>query len=323
MRKLLLIAIPALLFVIPISAAIVNGIACKVGDAVITIHEFNTAYEREKTQALLLGIQVPIKKNVMETLVTELIIKKEAEEKGIVVTGDELEVLVAEVMKQNQMTREEFTEQLKKEKMSIEDLEDMIKIDLLKNRLISQMISERKNLVSDGEIRSFYDDPANKRYFTSPVSLKLSQIFIGVPENASYKELMEIKKLASEISERAQKGESFADLAELYSEQNVNIENRGSLGSFTARQLTEIMQEEQVLTVFSLSSQQVSPPLWLSEGYAIIRVDQRSEEKVLTFDEARGNIKSFLLRKKGEELFRDWLVTRRNALRVHYMIDME
>jgi parvulin-like peptidyl-prolyl isomerase len=155
------------------------------------------------------------------------------------------------------------------------------------------------------------------------VSLKISQIIIGVPENASYKELLEIKKLAGEISERAQRGESFKDLAEFYSEQKVKVENRGSLGSYTAQQLVEVMPEEHVRTIFSLSSGQVSPPLWSSDIYSVVRVDERSDEKVLTFEQARENIKSFLLRMKGEELFRDWLVARRNASRVHYMIDME
>jgi peptidyl-prolyl cis-trans isomerase SurA len=312
-----------LLFASPVSAVIVNGIACKVGKTIITIHEFNVAYEREKTQAFLTGLPVPSKKTVMDKLVDNLIMKMEAEDKGIVVTADELNELVGEVRRQNRLSEEEFLEELKKEKMSIDDLKEMIKTDLLKNRLISLLIGERANLVTDEEVSDFYNDPANRKFFITPASVSISQLFIKVPEDAPYKTVMEIKASAAEIAQKAREGTSFQELQQEYIEKGLQVKNVGSLGSFTQLQLASRFPEDAVETIFSTEAGGVTSPLWSLDGYSIIKVEDRKAEKLLSLESAQANIKSFLLRKKGEDLFNNWLAVKRNALNVEYMIDLE
>jgi len=322
-KRILLYMLAGLLFASPISAVIVNGIACKVGKTIITIHEFNVAYEREKTQALLTGLPVPSKKTVMDKLVDNLIMKTEAEDKGIVVTADELNELVGEVRRQNRLSEEEFLEELKKEKMSIDDLKEMIKTDLLKNRLISLLIGERANLVTDEEVADFYNDPANRKFFITPASVSISQLFVKVPEDAPYKTVMEIKASAAEIAQKAREGTSFQELQQEYIEKGLQVKNVGSLGSFTQLQLASRFPEDAVETIFSTEAGGVTPPLWSLDGYSIIKVEDRKAEKLLSLESAQANIKSFLLRKKGEDLFSNWLAVKRNALNVEYMIDLE
>lgn len=323
MRKTILYVLIVIVISVPVYGEIVNGIACKVSSTIITINEFNTAYNRAKLQAMLIGSDVPEKKTVMDGLINNLIIQMEAEEKGIIVTEDELDVIVSNIMEQNNLTYDQFLEELEKEGLSIDELKEIYRIDILRGRLINQMVSAKMNVVTESEIQEFYDDPSNRRLFTNPESVKLSQIYISVPENVSYKEALEIKNQAVEVYERAKSGESFTDLVLMYSMSPEKEKNLGSIGSFTRKQLLNIMTEDGVNLIFTLEQGEVSPPLRFFDGYYIMRVDEKNEEKVLSFEEAYESIKSFLTRKKGEEMLQDWLVSKRNGIKVQYMIEME
>jgi parvulin-like peptidyl-prolyl isomerase len=323
MKKMLPYLFVILLSTTPVFATIVNGVACRVGSDVITVNEFKTAYEREKKQAILTGMPVPSKKTVIDSLIDNLIVTNEAGERGIVVTTEEINGMVKEIREQNKLTEEQFQEELKKENMGMDDLKEMIRGDLFKNRIISTLISERRSLVSDQEIREFYDDPANNQYFVTPATVWLAQLFIPVPEDAPYKTVVEIKNLALKIADEASGGVGFADLAAQYADGPVKVENRGSIGSFSRGQLSMMLPADQVSAIFSLEKGRVSQPLRTSGGYSILRIEKRIDEKQLAFDDARENIKSFLLRKKGGELFQNWLAMKRNTLRIEYMIDLE
>ena len=59
---------------VPVCAKIVNGIACKVGDTIITINEFNRALQREKNKAVTLGMNEPDKSVVLDFLINKFLI---------------------------------------------------------------------------------------------------------------------------------------------------------------------------------------------------------------------------------------------------------
>lgn len=323
MKKCVFLLIPFILMSGPVYAEIVNGIACKVGSTIITINEFNRAYEREKNKALLTGTEQPDKSAVMNILINNLLIKIEAEDKGIIVTDDELDTIIEKIMKQNNLSKEEFLRELEREKITIDELKETYKIDILKTRLTHQLVSDKVNVISEDEIKDFYIDPVNKRVFTTPESVKLSQIFIPVPEDATYKEAMEIKKHAVEIYDRAKGGENFRDLVQIYSMAPNKEDTLGYLGSFTREQLLNFMKPEDVEAIFFLDPGDVSVPLRFSDGYYIIKIDEKNEKTLLSFDKAYENIKSYLLKLKGEEIFQDRLLSLRQAVKVHYMIVME
>ncbi len=104
MKKLIILFLFIFLTLTPGYAEIVNGIACKVGDSIITINEFETAYESEKVRAGFFGEGVPDKSSVMDLLIDNLLVKMETEKKGIVVTEEELNEIIDNIRKQNKIS---------------------------------------------------------------------------------------------------------------------------------------------------------------------------------------------------------------------------
>lgn len=318
----ILLALFVILFT-PVYGVVINGIAAKAGDSVITIHEFSTMYEWETHMALMMGRLAPTKKAVMDSLIDDLLIRNEAENRGIVVGQKELDAIIDDIKKQNNMSDEEFERALEEEKITVEDLIEKYRSEILTARLISQMVSITGERISDKEIRDFYDDPQNRRLFRVPPMVKLSQIFIAVGKDTSYQNSKELKELTMKVHQMAQEGQDFQDLVRQYSTAPGKEKNRGYLGSFTAEQLRTLMKSEDVELIFSLEAGEIVPPVRLEDGYYIFKVEEKIEEKQLSFEEAYENIKSYLLKQKGDKLFNAWLVEKKEKTKIHYMIELE
>ena len=149
MKRLILLLSLFFLVLNPVYSEIINGIACKVGSSIITIHDFETAYEQERLRSVIMGAPIPDKKSVMNALIDNLLIIMESEKRGIVVTEDELDEIMNNIMAQNNWTREEFVRELENEDLSVEILRENYRNDVLKVRLISHITSLRVNIVTD------------------------------------------------------------------------------------------------------------------------------------------------------------------------------
>jgi peptidyl-prolyl cis-trans isomerase SurA len=310
-------------FIVPAYGKIIDGIACKVGRSIITIHEFEKNYAREQRNARLLGNEPPDKLEVMNALIDNVLIRMSATDKGIAVTEDELDSVIEDVMQQNNLTREEFLAELERENIALEDLRESYELDIIRVRLVNNLTSSSTNIVSDEDVVNFYNDPANRAFFQRPGFVSLSQLFISVPEDVSYKDAVDIKQRVLDMYERARSGEDFTDLVIEYSESPNKEENLGSIGSFTRTQLQKIVSLEDVDTIFSLDTGDIVPPIRFKDGYYIMRIDEKTENTYLSLEESYDSIRNYLVRLKGKELLDNLLVSMRKTVKVKIMIDME
>ncbi len=305
------------------SAEIINGIACKVGSSIITINEFNTAYEQALTRARFVGQPVPSKREVLDKLIDDLLIREEAELRGLVVSETELNSIIDNIKKQSNISDEEFNLQLEREKITLEELKDSYRMEILKTRLVNLITQGSGYKLDDEEIRAFYDNPANRNLFMIPARVNISQIYIPVTEDLSYQEATEIKKRVNQITDEARKSNNFEELVMRYSAAANKEENRGNLGTFTQEQLYSFMKPGDVNLIFSLDSGDVTSPIRLQDGYYIFKINDKKERSLLSFDEAYENIKSYILKMKGEETFKAWLLKERGATKIQIVMDME
>ena len=75
--------------------------------------------------------------------------------------------------------------------------------------------------------------------------------------------------------------------------------------------------------IFSLDSGDVTPPVRLPDGYYIFKIREKNKGGMMDFKEARDNIRGYLIRKKGEDLFKSWLTKVRQSTKIQYLISME
>jgi peptidyl-prolyl cis-trans isomerase C len=106
--------------------------------------------------------------------------------------------------------------------------------------------------------------------------------------------LVETKEEAEEIAKRLKDGEDFAKLADEKSK-DANAEG-GDLGFFTRGQMLKPFED----AAFALDVGEISEPVQTQFGWHIIKVEEKRDQKLPTFDEVKEAIMAQLVQQKAQ-----------------------
>ncbi len=139
-------------------------------------------------------------------------------------------------------------------------------------------------------LKGYYEDNIDK--FTQEEQVKARHILFGVSPEASPEEQKKVEDIAGAVLERVKKGEDFGELAKEFSE-DATKSTGGDLGYITKGSLGQGSKEFED-AAFGLKKDEISGLVKTAYGYHIIKVDDRVERSVKTFDEARNQIDGIL-----------------------------
>jgi peptidyl-prolyl cis-trans isomerase SurA len=194
----------------------------------------------------------------------------------IKVTSKEVDDAVADQMKKvkAQFSEDEFQAQLQAEGLTENELKkkyrEQIKNQMMVDRLVSARLS--KVSVSTKEVKDFYQNYQDS-IPDQPEAVKLSHILLPIDTSAAT--LDSLKKKAEGILQLVKKGQDFAQLAVMYSD-DPSGKDGGDLGFFKKGDM--IPQFEDV--AFSLKPGEVSGVVRTEFGYHIIKVEAKDGERV-------------------------------------------
>jgi parvulin-like peptidyl-prolyl isomerase len=220
-------------------------------------------------------------------------------EKGISVPKKDIDSEMA-AMEKRFGSAAKFKDALKKSGIKKEELKEFIRKRLLSARAKEQEVTSKARL-SDVEIKDYYEK--NMGSFKRPVEFRASHILIGVDPASTKEEREKRLKLAKDILARVKKGESFEDLAMRHSTDQGSAPIGGDLGTFHKGMAEEAFEK----AVLSLKVGEVSDIVETLYGYHIIKLTGMKPEAQLSLDEVRDDIKKKLEKKRGDELYKNWI----------------
>jgi peptidyl-prolyl cis-trans isomerase D len=151
---------------------------------------------------------------------------------------------------------------------------------------------EGKAQISADDIKGYYD--RQKERFKTPQQARVREILVKAgPEDPADK-VEEKRKKAEEILEKAKKSKDFGSAARQYSESETASKG-GDLGWVQKGKLEEAADQ----VVFSLKKGEVSGVVRRPAGFSIFKVDDITEEKTRSLEEAKDQIVQLLKREKG------------------------
>jgi len=124
----------------------------------------------------------------------------------------------------------------------------------------------------------------------------------------------EAKAKAEELLARIKKGEDFASVASENSDDSYR-DKGGDLGYVQRGRIMPELEE----TAFKTAAGEIMGPVETKEGFYIIKVEDHKQEKQLSFDEAKDNIKKELEMKKKDERTKEWLSALRAKAKIEYV----
>lgn len=145
--------------------------------------------------------------------------------------------------------------------------------------------------LADSEIEEYYNN--NEPQFTEPEKVRVNRIFIPYEEKERELVLTEIRNIQDRISE----GEDFGAMAKIHSKDEKASES-GDWGLFEWRALSTQEQEE----IAGLEVGEMSQPLELDTGAAILKVTEKEEAIQKPLEEVKDQITNILTDQKARDL---------------------
>lgn len=154
---------------------------------------------------------------------------------------------------------------------------EMAKKEILTQTTIAKVMQEVS--VTDKEVEDYYN--VNKENFKDAETVNAKHILVESEEKA--------KEIALEINS----GITFEDAAKKYSS-CPSKEQGGSLGNFSKGQMVPEFEE----AAFALEIGKLSEPVKTQFGYHLIKVEEKSQGSIKSFEEVKNSIKSKILQER-------------------------
>jgi peptidyl-prolyl cis-trans isomerase SurA len=220
---------------------------------------------------------------------------QEAKAMGLTVNDDEIKSAMSDIRAKYNMTEDAFLASLAKEGIMIEDYGKGLGDQILLQKVVNYTV-KGSVVVTDKEVEEYFN--ANRKlYDNEKEKFRIRQIFFPVPADDPGKGDIEAK--AREIVQRIKSGDSFAKLANEFSE-GPGRRFGGDLGYISrGSALAEIEKAADALETGG-----VSEPFWSSAGLHIIKLEERVESDGK--EKAREKISEKLFNKAYELKYHEW-----------------
>ncbi|MGB5541073.1 MAG: peptidylprolyl isomerase [Gammaproteobacteria bacterium] len=263
-----------------------------VGTSSITVEEYNQAVQQASRSKFYHGTPAEgamdqLRHDVAREVITRELLLQEAARRGL--TADEAAITksIAE-FDQRYADSPRWKEQ---RDVMIESLSQHYR----EQDLLQQLESEYRKVAPPDQVQlqEFYRTHQDK--FTEPAQHRLSLILLRV-DPSSPKELLDAAmQEASHLVAQLADGADFAELARLHSADNTSRQG-GDMGYLHAGMLSPVAEE----AIAGLETGEVSAPLRLLEGVAILRLEDRKQAQLRKFEEVSARARDLWLREQSQ-----------------------
>jgi len=261
---------------INVKARPVDYIVAVVNSEPITNNEVQNLKLRLEKQ-LQPGTAAPsaqvLTQQALDQLINEKAQLQQARDNGIRIDDTEVDQTELNIARQNQVSKEELYKRVALEGLSVSAFREQLRSQLMISRLREREVDNRAR-ISDTEVEQYIQgQQAGTPMASNQIDVNLGMILIAVPENSSDQELAELKIKAQQIAQRAKSGESFAALAQAFSQALDKGANGGEMGLRpTDRYPTLFIDSTQ-----NLSKGEVSDLVRSGAGFHVLKVLERKQ----------------------------------------------
>jgi len=296
-RSILAAVLAASSAAVPLRAEIIEQVLVKVNGEMISKTEFESkqvAELRNRPELAKAGPTSPeLQKAIAEitpdlilSSVDDLLLIQRGRENGWALGDAQFAQMVDSIKKSNNIEDEaRFQEALKQEGVTMADLrrnmERMMLISQVQRVEIMDKIS-----INDEEARTYYTQ--HRDDFTSATEITLREILLDVPTSDRGVNVAQddaVRARTEELRKRLVAGEPFARLAGEYSVASSKA-NGGLIGPLKSEDLTPSLRD----MFDKMQVGDITSVLRTQRGYQILKLESRSESKIRSFEDSRGDI---------------------------------
>jgi peptidyl-prolyl cis-trans isomerase SurA len=291
-------------------AEVANRIVAVVNDEVITLSEWDSAFEpyRANVEASHTGeerekVLTENRMALLNRMIDDLLIEQQSRKTGIVISDEELMNAIKDLLRRRNISQDDLLKALNRERTTLEAYKKGVRDQLMRIKLIQREIKSRVT-VSDEEIGAYY--LKRRGDYEGKETVRIKQILLPLPKEEDPAENEKIRADAETIHKRLLNGEPFELLSAKYS-QGSAATTGGDIGYIEKGMILHEVEE----VAFSLSLNQISGVIESSVGFHIIKVIDRRGAGFKSIESVREEIREKIDQEKMEKKFDEWLDTLR------------
>jgi peptidyl-prolyl cis-trans isomerase SurA len=269
------IALPAPAAITP-NGTVVEDVIVRVNDQIINRSDLERsqqqmAMENQQNQASPQEASER-QKNLLRDMIDQQLLLSRAKELGLNADAEVIRRL-DEIRKQNHLdSMEDLEKAARQQGVSFEDFKANIKNGILTQQVVRDEVGRRLQM-TQGQEQAYYD--AHKNEFAQPEQVRLSEILVPTPADATETAVSQAQAKADSIAGKLKDGEKFEDLAKTYSG-GPTASQGGDLGLFKRGALAKVLEDQ----TFSLPTGGVTAPIRTRQGFVILKVTDHQEPGV-------------------------------------------
>ena len=176
-----------------------------------------------------------------------------------------------EIRKQNKMdTMEDLEKAVIQSGISYEDFKANIKNSIITQKVVGQEVGQTLRLTAKQE-QAYYE--AHKQEFEQPEQVRLSEILVATPDDATDAAIAQAKSRAEDVVAKLKAGASFEEMAKQLSGGQTAAKG-GDLGEFKRGALGSSALED---PVFALEAGQWTAPIRTRQGFVVLKVTEHTQ----------------------------------------------
>jgi len=277
------------------------------------LEQQGASFSGQEGQMMLAALE----KQTIEKMIEQTLIEQTAKDEGVYPSKSEIDKQVEEIIAKFG-SKAEFEAAMKQYNYTIEDIEEKVSFETAYTQLYEKVTADVK--VSEEEIKKYYDE--NKDQFKDPIKIGARAILIKY-DNPNQTTMMgqevpkvgrneeKAKEIAAGIIKELDSGADFEKLAKEKSEDARSKEDGGLVkdmqGSSPYAKGTVMPPEFDEAATALKAGQYSKEPVKTATGYYVIKLESLTEEKQLSFEEAREQIEQTLPMVQKQQKFAEYM----------------
>lgn len=286
------------------NGTVVEDVVARVNDRIISRSDM----ERSEQQLAAENQQNQVspedaaerQKNLLRDMVDQQLLLSRSKDLGLNADAEVIRRL-DEIRKQNHMdSMEDLEKAARQQGVSFEDFKANIRNGILTQQVVRDEVG-RHIQMTQGQEQAYYD--AHKNEFAQPEQVRLSEILVPTPADASDAVVAQAKAKAEGIAEKVKAGDSFDDLAKANSG-GPTASQGGDLGLFKrGAPLAKVIEDQ----TFSLPAGGVTAPIRTRQGFVILKVTEHQQAGVPPLKDIEPQIQEGMYFQQMQPRLREYL----------------
>ena len=303
------VALPVPTAITP-NGQVVEDLIAQINDQIINRSDLERAQQQlqqdGQQQGLTAAEIADRQKTLLRDLIDQQLLLSRGKELGINADAEVIRRL-DEIRKQNKLdSMEDLEKAARQQGVSFEDFKAGIKNSIITQQVVRDEVGRRLQL-SQSQEQAFYDE--HKAEFTQPEQIRLSEILVPTPADASEAVVAQAQAKADGIAKQIKAGDSFESLAKIVSGGQTAAQG-GDLGLFKRGALAKVLEDQ----TFALQAGQNTAPIRTRQGFVILKVTEHQQAGVPPLKDVEPQVQEAMYTAQMQPALRTYLTKlRENA----------